>query len=190
MRASGLAGVLAASLVLAGCSNDAGGDPAPSLAPVTPSSSASPSATAGGGATDVPAEAQAATPEGAAAFARYFAEAVYQAYLDRNPQLVRDLSTPTCDVCSQYVASIEAIEAADADISDSYVVEIVDAAAPAEAGAEGRAQVTLYLKVGEFVVTDPSGKELVREPANSSLVQEIALVRQDGSWRVDAVTLT
>lgn len=185
MRASGLAGVLAASLVLAGCSNDADGDPAPSLAPVTPSSSASPSATAGGGATDVPAEAQAATPEGAAAFGRFFYDSVEQSFRTLDASTLRAISDPACEICMRYINSVESFA------RDGYTVEgnditITDAIAPAgDMSQEARATVFYRNTAGR--VLDASGAVVLEEPARDNVVVELVLERADESWTVTEV---
>ncbi len=186
MRARALACLLVAGLALTACSGDGDGAAA-TLPPITPTPPASPSASPTVAA-DVPEEAQAATPEGAAAFARYYAQEVYKAYRAKDPERVRRLSTPDCETCNRYIKTIEALIEDNATIEDAYTVEVVDAISPvAEPGAT-RANVTLILRLGEFVVTGPSGEELAREPADDQLVQDVELVRFGRMWQVSNVT--
>ncbi len=185
MRACRLLSAVAAACALVGCSGGGDGSAAATLPPVsqTPTPSASPTAS-------VPAEAQEATPEGAAEFAGFFAEEVERAYKERDPEIVRKLSDPACTTCQQYISSIEAIRDAEAEISDSYSVEVVDAAAPGQGAGASTTQVTVILRVGEFVVTDPSGQELAREAADEELVQDIALRRNGDRWLVTEVRVS
>lgn len=182
MRARILTCVVALGLALAGCSDD-DGESAATLPPVT----STPSATAAG---NVPPEAQEATPEGAAEFAGFFAVEVSEAYRALDPDRVRRLSSSDCQTCEQYISSIESIAAQDAEVGESYSVEVVDAAAPAADAELATADVTLTLMVGEFVVTSPSGEELAREPADDALVQDITLERAGDSWVVTEVTVS
>lgn len=184
MRARLAPPLVALSLAAAGCSDD-GGAAGPTLPPLTesPSESPSPSAVA------VPSDATAATPEGAADFGRFFASEVHQAYVTLNPERVRRLSTPDCGTCQRYVDSIESIRAQGATINDAYQVEVLDAAAPQEQPGATTSIVTVFLSIGELVVTGPDGAELLRETANEQAVHTYQLLRSGERWLVSEVTI-
>lgn len=177
-----LTAALLLSLGLTACSGSEEPEAGPTLPPVTgaPRPTAEPDA--------VPSAATAATPEGAAEFARFFADEVHQAYLQKDPERIERLSAPGCTACKAYVASINEIKRLKASISDSYTVEVLDAQAPAVAPDATDARVTVLLRIGELVLTAPDGEEIHREPASEEAVQEITLERSDGSWRTAEVT--
>lgn len=181
MHARVLAGLVAVVLPLTACSGDEPEDPAATLPPVT----ATPSPTAAAG--EVPDEATEPTPEGAAEFASYFAVAVPEAYKARDPELIRKLSAADCETCQRYINSIETITRRGADINDSYSVEVLDAVAPTLEPGAASTQVTLFLKIGDFVVTAPDGSELAREAADDQVVQDFSLVRGPDGWLIQEI---
>jgi len=175
------AAALAAGLLLAGCGGGEDEPPGATLPPVM--AEPTPSATAA----DVPPEAQEATPEGIAEFARFYVSERYQAYLTLEPERIRRLSTPDCEACNNFAGSVEAIAQAQGTIADSYTVEVVDVVTPGVDAAGDTATATVILRTGEFVVTAPDGGELAREPARDQLVQDLSLVRADGRWLVTGI---
>jgi hypothetical protein len=182
MRACRLLSAVAAACALVGCSGGGDGSAAATLPPVsqTPTPSASPTAS-------VPAEAQEATPEGAAEFAGFYAEEVARAYLAKDAEGIRRLSLPECGTCQRYIGTVEQLIAQDATVAPAYKVEVVDSVAPAGEPTD-RVQVTVILRQGEFVVTGPDGRELAREAANDQVVQDMVIVRQGDGWLVAEVT--
>ena len=84
-------GVLVA-LALGGCSGILAVDPTPSP---TPSATPSPSYS-------VPAEARAHTPEGAAAFARFYYQQLNRSYTQPAAHLLPPLGASTCEACASY----------------------------------------------------------------------------------------
>jgi hypothetical protein len=176
------AALLGAGLLLTGCSGEAADTPGATLPPATaaptvPRSSAPPG---------VPAEAQAPTPDGVAAFARYYISEQSAAYETLDPERIRRLSAPGCEACEAFAGSVEAIRDAGGRISDSYRVEILDVVTPGPDPGGQTATVTVILRVGEFVVTAPDGRELAREAAVDQLAQDIRLVRSGDSWLVQS----
>lgn len=182
MRARLATALLAISLAVAGCSSEEP-NAGPTMPPVTEAPSATPDAV------EVPNEAAEATPEGAAEFARFFALEVYEAYLALDPARIERLSAPGCETCERYVASIEEIRTQGGTIGDEYAVDVVDVATPGQDGEVTRAQVTLVLSIGEFVVTGSDGTELVRETADAEAVQSVELVRRGSQWLVQEVSV-
>jgi hypothetical protein len=181
MRSRLAAGLLALCLGATACSGG-DGEASPTLPPVTESPSATPEAEA------VPSEATEATPEGAAEFAKYFANEVHQAYITQDAERVARLSAPDCEACQAYISSIEEMRSVDATIADNYTVEVLDAQAAGLPPEANTARVTVLLRIGEFLLTAPDGSELLREPANDRAVQELSLMRVEGGWLTTGVT--
>jgi hypothetical protein len=173
-----LALVVALGFALSGCGGGGEDDPAATLPPVTPTASPTEAAA------DVPDEAREATPEGAVAFASYYAMKVFEAYMKRDAARLKPLSEPGCETCNRYVGTIEALIEDDAAVGDAYAVEVLDAVSPALEADAATARVTVFLRIGEFVVTGPTGQELAREPQKDQVVQDFTLTRTGDAWRV------
>lgn len=177
VRARVLAGALAVGSALTACSG-ADEQPAPTLPPVTKDATPTRSAQA------VPTEATAQTPEGAAEFAQFYAEAVAQAYLTRDSSTLERLSDAACEACRGYIRTVRALIASDATVGPSYKIAVMDAVSSSSTPAAGATQVTVTFSQGEFVVTSTSGQELAREPARDRIVQDFTLSRTDKGWKV------
>lgn len=109
-----LAVSLAASMVLAGCGAEDKPDVSPSstsisspttiAAPTTPTpsptSDAKPSTDPG-----IPAAARAHTPNGAAAFVKYFYSKLNASWATADPSLLAPLSDPDCKTCNAFISS-------------------------------------------------------------------------------------
>ena len=178
MRARVLVGVLLLSVGLTACSDD---DPPAST---LPSLSATPSESAAPG--DVPAEAQEATPEGAAEFVRFFYEQLEQAYRDRDAAALRQLASAECVTCQRLADAVDRLVAEDARVAN-YDIEVVDVTTPGGAADAREVQVLAILNVSEFVRTDAEGRELSRVPARERAPQDLVLVREGDAWLVNAV---
>jgi hypothetical protein len=111
----------------AGCSGgDDGGDgSAATLPPVTPTASPIEAAA------EVPPEATEATPEGAAAFGRYFYETVDRSFKALDTTTLRAISDPDCRVCQRYIESIEGFVASEQRVEGNDLT-VQDAGAPGE----------------------------------------------------------
>lgn len=169
--------LLAAALVTSACSDD---EPAagPTLPPITEVPSASSTADA------VPSEATAATPQGAAEFARHFYAQVERAYVEKEPRYIRELSAPGCSACERFVASVTQLRDEN-QRSEGATYEIVAAEAPAVEGESAR--VDVVYNGPEAVVYDVDNNVVLREPAVTLANEQLNLVRVAGEWRVQEV---
>lgn len=177
MRLRAAAGAVALT-ALAACSSD----PAPpsTLPSLSAAPSTSPSAAA------VPSEAAAATPEGAAEFARFFYAQVTRGFQTQDSSLVSALSLPTCKTCSNYVRSIDSVRA------DKLTVEGGDfqlylAVAPGQ-GQPSEARVDVGWDFTAVKYLNEAGEVVEEGPAVSRVEEQLDLVRIDGEWRVEAIT--
>jgi hypothetical protein len=94
MRFGGI--VLAALLVLGGCSSD----PVPKEPAATSATPASPTATP----PDMPEQAKQDSPEGAAAFVKYYVDVFNYAASTGDVDELSRLSAPTCEGCQSYIS--------------------------------------------------------------------------------------
>lgn len=174
-RAVWLGGLVVA--LLAGCSQD--DPPASTLPPlsVAPSPSA-PSAE------PVPSAAQAATPQGAGEFARYFYEQVEQAFVDRDPERVRRLSAPGCRTCADFIESLTRLRD-NGERVDGAVYDILAAEAPSSNGET--TTVTVIYNGPPVVRYAADGTIIAEEPEVRFMEEELVLVRAAGAWLVMAV---
>ena len=164
-------------LALAGCSSSSADTPQalPSLS-ASPSPSAVPSA--------VPTGKDAPTPEGAAAFVRFFYSEISRGFAERDPSIVSRLSAPTCKTCKLYVDSIAEIRDKN-QRSEGGDFTITFAVAPADAGASPRVDVGWDFAAA--VLYDASGKVIERDPPMKGVEEEVQLMRVGQSWRVATV---
>ncbi|MDX6197232.1 MAG: hypothetical protein QOJ79_383 [Actinomycetota bacterium] len=175
MRALALTVAASAALVSA-CGGSSG---EPRTAPPVSTSPAAASSPA-------PSGIDAATPEGASEFVRFFYAEISRAFQARDPEIVRRLVLPTCKTCKLYIDSITGIR----DENQRFVgggFAIKFAVAPADAGSTGTARVDVGFDYagGQFV--DAAGKVLLSEPAEKNVEEQVALSRVDGRWKVATV---
>ncbi|MCW2680350.1 MAG: hypothetical protein JWM62_1751, partial [Frankiales bacterium] len=111
--------VAAACLVglVGGCSSD----PKPAPLPPVPSASPAPSAL------PLPSEAAAETPQGAAAFARYYMDVITQALSSGDATLLRTLSDADCGGCTNFIGAAEGGEPGGRIEDARLVVEFAEA---------------------------------------------------------------
>ena len=162
---------------LAGCSEEAA---APPPLPTAPTSSPTPVAL------PVPPEATPETPQGAAAFARYyFGEVVNAAYDRLDPTPVQSLSAADCNSCANIVKDIERLRDADLRVAgDRFKVAFAEAA-PAE--ADGSIIVDFRFSSDPYVEKDASGKQVREEPAQKDQDAQVKLMRRGGGWIVAGI---
>jgi hypothetical protein len=181
-RSSAVAACLLVSVVLSGCADD---EPGPTALPsVSPGASASPSVTAAPGPVAVPVAAQAATPKGAAEFARFFYAEVERAYEERDPEIVARLGAPGCEACGRFVASLTSSRDNDERV-EGAVYEITFAEAPEV--VNDRTVVAVIYDGPEAVRYSAEGAVIDREPAVAGFEEELLLVRSGLSWLVEEV---
>lgn len=178
MRA--LALTLALTAALAGCGGSSADKPQ-TLPPVTVSPSASPSPAA----SPIPSGINAATPQGASEFVKYYFAEISRAFRLRDPAIVQNLSLPTCKTCKLYVDSIGGIR----DRNERFVspgFRFTFAVAPADTGRGATARVDIGYVYGGGVFYDAGGKVLAREP-REALEEQVALARGEAGWRVATI---
>ena len=109
-----VAGLVAAALVVGGCSSGAQGAPGPDAGTPPPSTSSAPSLSPSptGVATldaiaraRIPKAARGHTPQGAEAFARFYLEQVNKAWMAPDPELIRPYALDACKTCANYVGT-------------------------------------------------------------------------------------
>ena len=169
---------LLCAVLLAGCSSE-------SERPTTlPPVSAAPSASASAAASVVPVKAQAETPEGAAAFARFWYEEIGRAFADKDPEIIRRLSAPGCETCGLFVSSLTKLRQND-ERTTAVIYDIVFAEAPAIDGSEARVDVVYDSPAIKRY--DASGKIIREEPAVEGFAETLVLDRSSGRWLVSEV---
>ena len=100
MGRGGVSVLVGLTLVVAGCSGSTSDQPKVLPPVVTPSASPSVASTVSAGPVAVPSAAAAATPQGAAAFVRFFYGELNGAFQDGNSKRIRVLSDPGCATCN------------------------------------------------------------------------------------------
>ena len=183
-----LLGVVAV-LVVGACSGD-GDDPA---TPTTSSSSSSttsgtttsPSTTSSTSATatidpaDLPPEAQKHTPEGAAAFAKYYMQQVNEAWTAPDDAVLPSLSDPGCLSCKDLQETAEQLVRDKQHYTKSPVT--VTKAAPLSANPDGVQLVRLFMDQHKVDVIDASGKVVLTDQAKK-LARTVGLKWGGRSW--------
>lgn len=172
-----MAPLLVVVAVVGACSGD---EEQPRALPSAAPTAAAPTPTAG----PVPTEAQAETPEGAAAFARFFYAEVQRAFAEKDPAIVERLSAPSCETCKLFVASLTTLR--DNDESASPVrYDIKAAESPAITGEE--AIVTVLYDGPAIQRFDAAGAVIREEPAVVDAQEQMLLVRGPRGWLVSEI---
>lgn len=158
------------TLVLSGCSSD----PEPKVLPPAPS--AAPST----GALPLPSEAAAETPQGAAAFTRFYFSEVNRSYALLDPAPVRALSAPDCNSCKNIIEDIERLKAAGLTVAgDRFRLEFAEAP---PVGADASAIVDFRFDADPYVEKDAAGKVVRDLPSQEDQDGQAKLVRQGTGW--------
>ncbi len=155
MRAGVVLG-LVASLALSGCSSSAA--QAPPRALPTPSASATPAAPPVPSATatpiptpttlaTVPAAAQPATPQGAAAFVKFFFQQVDRAFKLADSTVLLRWSASNCKTCANFAGAAVRLQKDETHLAEDAILVRSAEAAPVEAG---RSLVDVYV---DFPIT-------------------------------------
>lgn len=175
VRRVGLLTLLCAALV--SCSSGAG------KATVLPKISASAPVTASPD--PVPTAAKAATPEGAAAFARFWYSEITRAWALRDPRIIARLSAPGCTACARYTSSIADVRARNQRV-EGVIFKLTLVEAQAISGKNVKVSV-IYDSPATHGY-DSSGREVHSEPAVKNFQEELALLRSGNSWLVQQDT--
>lgn len=171
VRLVALVPVLAA--VLAGCSAEEA--PRPEPLPSAPSPSPSPSPVA----LEVPPSAQAATPQGAAAFARYYLEVLHAAFVSGEVEALRAISHPECSTCSNFIRVTQEDEAAGKSFrGGEYTVLFAEATET----APGDALIDLSYDRAPAMTRDAQGMVLEQGPAEQRVLMQARALRQGDRW--------
>jgi len=179
-RAAVLAMLVAAWLT--GCSSEAAEPPRLPTVSTSPTGEPTPSPNSVPAA--VPPAALEATPQGAAAFARFFYSEVTRGYAEKDPEIIRRISAPGCSACERFIASMTAMRD-EGETSTPVIYHIIGAEAPAFDGP--RARVDVLYDSPEITARDKSGKVLYTEPKVTMFEEQLTLVRASSGWLVQEV---
>jgi hypothetical protein len=176
MRALALALAAVAGLTACGGSS---GQPQ-TLPPVTTSPAAAVSPA------PAPTGINAATPQGASEFVRFFYAEISRAYQARDPEIIRALVLPSCKTCKLYIDSVTELRDKNQHFAGGGF-KINFAVAPADTGSVATARVDVGLDYGGGAFVDSAGKILSRETSQKGIEEQVALSRVGEAWRVVTV---
>jgi Family of unknown function (DUF6318) len=193
MLSLGCALVLVTMLV-AGCSSSS---PPPVDPPGTPGTLSTPfvSGTSGGSETSkgtadpsswppVPAAANAHTPKGAEASARYYFTAVNYAWSTPDPTVLRPLATANCKSCANYVKNTELLVRLSERWSHDSVHVVTSEALPTN--SPDRVNAMVAWRSPATPIVDFSGKTKSTSPKQGA-ISEFAMKWRDNHWLVDKI---
>lgn len=162
---------LCAVVSLAAC----GDDPVPRTLPPVPSASPLPAVV------PMPSEAAAETPQGAAAFARYWFDLVNRAFAHGDSAELRLYSHPGCDGCNNLINAAEEETSPQERIEGGVFSVVFAEAPPVEAGD---VMVDLRYALSELRVRATDGRVLRTTPGNPGIDAQLRLVREGSGWIV------
>ena len=169
-------------LAVGGCSGS--GSDQPKVLPPVPSATVAVTATPTTTAVPVvvPSAAVPATPQGAAAFVRFFYGELNGAFQDGNAQRIRVLSDPGCATCNNYANATDAsAKARYRIIGDSFSSLQIAAAAPNNS-------VTLVTVLGRIPSRHVSDKGVVTKlPSDGPFATTVAVQRHGNHWLIRAI---
>lgn len=171
-----LRGLVVASLALAAACS-AGSDTPQAL----PSLTAGPSPTATP--VPVPTEAQAHTPQGAAAFVRFYYDRLNAAWSKPDPAELAGLSDKSCGTCANYVHAAESFALQRRRVSGPSV-KILSAEAPPE--EQGLVAVDVFFDEPARDIVTMDGSLVQSFPASRQLHWTVYVMRQPVGWVVRA----
>ena len=166
---------LAGAVALTGCGDSSADEPRvlPSVSPHSASPSASPVPTG-------PAAAHDAAP-----FVRFFYAEISRGFAERDPEIVSNLSLPTCKTCKLYVDSITGVRDRNEHVQGA-TFKINFAVAPADTSATS-ARVDVGWDFPGATFFDATGKQIQESPAMKGVEELVNLNRIDGVWKVATV---
>lgn len=171
MRIRGALTALCVMAALVGCSDD----PEPRTLPPVASVSPSPSVVA------MPAEAAAETPEGAAAFARYWIEVLEGALATGDAAHLRRLSDEGCSSCSNLIGAVEDVDTQGQLVRDAQFTVDFAESPPIEAG---EVVVELRYRRGAGELLDAEGEVVASIAPEGPITAQMRLERRGPSWVV------
>ncbi len=186
VRTRWVPGVLAVCLAVSSCSGSDKG--APTVLPILPTRSPSPaptpSVTTSSAPVIVPSPARPATPQGAAAFVRFYLGRVSAAYATADPGLLEGLSDVACATCARYAESARLLRVDGKHIVGQSVV-VVSVEAPA--ATNGFVAADVFFDVPSRAVADRAGHLIEQLGSRPRAHQPFFLQRRGESWSVRAV---
>ena len=172
------------TLVLAGCSGSTSDQPKVLPPVVTPSASPSTAPTASAGPVVVPSAAVPATPQGAAAFVRFYFERLNEAFRRADPELTRELVDPACRTCANFNSAVRRVRDAGNHIDgQAFSVVTVEAAPP----DQGSVVVDVFLDFPRTHEVTASGTRTNTSVAQPRHHYSVFLARNAARWRVRAI---
>lgn len=133
-----------------------------------------------------PAEADAFTSEGAAAFVRYYVEVLNTAIATNDVTRLQELSAPQCGGCRDYTQSIQKTLAA-GGVVESGRLDVLNAVAPAIQDDE--TTVLMDFTTTAYLSRTSDGRELDRFPAEGRRSAELRCTRRGDTWQVMGLRL-
>ena len=182
MRSRWVPMVGALVLAVAGCSGS--GSDQPKVLPPVPSATVVASATPTTTAVPVvvPSAAVPATPQGAAAFVRFFYGELNGAFQDGHDERIRALSDPACGTCNILAGAVQSGRRADQKvIGISFQTQSVEAAAE----QNGVTLVTVLGLLPRRRFSDHGTVTVL--PGAGHFVHSVTLARKNSSWRVRGI---
>lgn len=181
------AGLAAAVAVVAlfGCTDDQPGTAPTTLpsitltpsAPATPSDPAAPSPTP-------PAQASAHTPDGAAAFVRFYIDLINTAYATGASQPLRAYATDECDSCTSIAGAVDDIYADGGRAIGGQLT--INTLTPTGVAEGVQTAVLVHTSKSEFEELDESGEIRDSVPAETRLLlYDLSWI--DTTWRVTGI---
>jgi hypothetical protein len=160
-------------LLTSGCSQ---GDAKPrSLPTVTSTVGATPSSLP----VRVPSAATPATAQGAAAFVRYFFEALDQAYRQGRPFPVGELIDNRCESCRQFAGVADGLARDGYHFRESSFAHLLAEAPPLQGALS---YVTLTCDLPARTKVDASDRTIVAYPAEKPMVMTVVTERRSSGW--------
>ena len=182
MRSRWVPMVGALVLAVAGCSGS--GSDQPKVLPPVPSATvvASASPTVSAVPVVVPSAAVPATPQGAAAFVRFFYGELNGAFQDGHDERIRVLSDPACGTCNILAGAVQAGRLAGRRILGVSFRPTAVEAAPASGGAD------FVTVLGTVPAREISEKGTIRPLSGGRpFAHTVALIRRGNAWLVRGI---
>ena len=177
-------GILVATLLLSGCS--AAAEPVPVSLP-TISASPSPSPARRVPVVPiVPAEARAATPRGAAAFARFYIKEVDNAFDSPGKLDLASFSEPMCSACQRILKSLKTIEATGRTAAEPRL-KIISSRGSTVMG--GKSLVKVTYEVPSRAPTEKADAALQTASARVVETTSVMLRWRGPSWVVESLAI-
>lgn len=175
----GLAAAVVGLAVLAsGCST--GDDPPSTLPPITATPSPTPTPV------PTPTGINAATPEGANAFTRYWFAELNAAFTSRESARLRSMSSADCEFCNNFLVAIDNLRRDRQRVTGGTFQLFFVEAPPIE--PDGVVLDIAYSRAASVRV-DASDRPVASGAPNPKQLAQVKLVRAAGGWRFDALRL-